>query len=102
MLDTSRQTLPIGQSAAPRPDGLGYMVVGCIGQRRAGSTGALRWALYGNDADGRPTVLSNTFAADLSRDGVAVLLGENGLCLRADGTVVCHLVASASPQRIAA
>jgi hypothetical protein len=63
------------------------IVVGRIAQRRAGSTTALRWALYATPSDG-PERLSNTFAADLGRDGVAALLADSGLTLRCDNTVV--------------
>lgn len=64
------------------------LLIGRIKRRHAGSTNTLRWALYVTTDINGPEHLSNTFAADLDRDGVAELLAENGLALRDDNSVV--------------
>lgn len=56
-------------------------IVGII--RRRITVCGERWALFRPDGS-----LSNSFAADLARDGVATLLAGQGLTLRCDNTVV--------------
>ncbi|MFH5926421.1 hypothetical protein [Roseomonas xinghualingensis] len=62
-------------------------LVGFIASRRAGSSGALRWTLFRTNGRDLPTI-SNTFAADETRDGVAAILASAGLRLRDDDAVV--------------
>lgn len=82
MLDISASAQRTASPLPCRTDTHGGDAVGFIAQRRAGSSHALRWALY--RADG---TLSNSFAASLDRGAVAALLQTTGLALMADDTV---------------